>query len=826
MSLPDQLIPEGKKDDKWCIANINAIVKMAGIQYFTHSKDKQCYDMYFGYQKESDFEYLTGTENYRMPARVRFMPMTRPLFDILRSTVESRPIEPFVYAVDNDSLDDKKDQMVRKFMDKYVGILNARQERVSMLQLQLQTAKARSQPQDGQPPDADTSAALQQMNIAMAGIESAVARSEDVLQNETSKMEREYRYSFQTQQEKRMTTGLKYMFTKYGLRDMFCDGFTDLMVVDNEIYRVEDVWEGKDPKLRKVNTLYFYYAAEIDANFVDECEWNMEDRYMTISSIMDEFGDQISDEDSRKLKDRYPAFGPGQSYNQFGFNSMPLGDLNDCSPNTNVYSGSIVFQNNMVRVSSVCWRSPRKVMAKQSASKYGDDITYTHLVKDEKVGADETLLIRYTTDWWEGTRIGSDVFVNMRRCPFQYRDIANIGRSYGPYIGYAYNGMDKRPYSRVLAVKDIQILYNLVYYQMELLIALSGIKGFIMDRSQKPDGMKDEEWIYYLKQGIAWVDSSQTGPNGRTSTFNQFSTYDLTFGNGIQQCQELLGKLEYLAGRVIGIPPQRLGEVLPQDQVNTHAAAIAQSNLTTETLFHKHDRIVKRAGDRLLHACVHAWKNGKRGHYIGGDLGQYSFNISARELDDCRYEMFFGDPGREQNKLDRALQLMQADYENRGATTLTQLISGFNANNLKELEETLTHYEGIAMKRGADNAQSQMDHEKELEQVRANSAAMVKKQLTDGESLKGKIDQAQLQLEQSRIQIDNNTKLQQEGMRTKNQKDIADQNTGVEYAVLDEQRREHDIDARLKQMEIAMSAIKEQSQRISSTPSKNKPSDR
>ena len=69
---------------------------------------------------------------------------------------------------------------------------------------------------------------------------------------------------------------------------------------------------------------------------------------------------------------------------------------------------------------------------------------------------------RFITEWWGGVKIGANIYVKLRKLPFQFRDVENVGRAYGRYVGFAYNGMDKRPFSRVWATKDVQILYNLI----------------------------------------------------------------------------------------------------------------------------------------------------------------------------------------------------------------------------------------------------------------------------------------------------------------------------------------------------------------------------
>src|SRR5690606_35206270 len=161
----------------------------------------------------------------------------------------------------------------------------------------------------------------------------------------------------------------------------------------------------------------------------------------------------------------------------------------------------------------------------------------------------------------------------------QHRDIRQISEAKSSYVGYAYNNYDNRPYSRVLAVRDILILYQLVWYQIELLQALGGMKGIIMDITQKPDNMSPDEWLSMAKKGILPTNPAQVEEeSGKPTRFNAFATYDMGFGNSIAQLKELLPEFQSLAGRILGISPQRMGEVGNRETPGSAKMAINQSN--------------------------------------------------------------------------------------------------------------------------------------------------------------------------------------------------------------------------------------------------------
>ena len=325
-----------------------------------------------------------------------------------------------------------------------------------------------------------------------------------------------------------------------------------------------------------------------------------------------------------------------------------------------------------------------------------------------------------------------------------------------------------------------------------------------MDKSQKPRDMEMDHWLKEFKQGIAWIDPTQPNANGgRPSTYNQFGTYDLSFGQSIQQCLGMLSSLEHLCGRVIGIPPQRLGDVLPNDQVGTHKAAIAQSNLTTKVLFNKHRRLVARVLNRVANVCTHAWKEGFRGQYVHGQMGQRVFKIAADSLKGAKFEVFFDQDGIGEDLLQQAQGAIVAAYQS-GNASLEQMIQSMQARSITELEDAVTHYSKLAQRRAEERENAIARNEQETAKIEAELRLMEKKALTEGEQLKAQIEQMRLQMEAQIANADAQTRLAIAGMGAETKRYEVDKETQVKAAYLQEQSRKASIDARLKALELTI----------------------
>ena len=817
-----QVVPEDKKDKEWCQENVLRLLRLLSVSSGVHAKDQLCYKLYYGNQKESDYQYLTGAGEYRMPARIRFMPIVRPYFDLLMSTQESRPLEPKVYAVDVGSLDEKAEAAAKMMTSQIVQGIDEAQQRLDLMQMQMQSRRQMLQQatQQGQA-DPQIQIQIQAASLELDAIQRSIERGNAMLDGRMEEAERQSMLSAQTQKEVMAQHGLQYLMQKYKWKDIFDDGFRDLMLVDNEIYCIDDVHDGHDPSFRKVSPLMFSYLSSQDANWIDEAPGVVETRWMTPSQVLDTYGHEMSAEDRDKITGR---LGPNYSLNygisayNFAFNELPSGSTDDCGPDSDTYSGSSFFAADLIEVNVCEWQSAREVLIKE------EDGTF-EVVTDAQ-GGDRVpgtrYHRRYINEWWGGVRIGGDIYVSMRKLPFQFRDVERIGKAYGRYVGFAYNGSDRRPYSRMWATKDIQILYNLVYYQMELLIALGNFRGIVVDKSQKPKDMKMEDWLYQAKNGMLFIDPTQPTITGRPSNYNQWSTYDLSFAQGIQQCQLILTSLEGLAGRVIGIPPQRLGQVTQYDQATTHKSAIIQSNMTTETLFYKHSKVCGRVLDRMLYTLPYAWKNGKRGAYVNGRQGQVAFKISAEQFDGAKFEVFYDRFDSDGQRMDQALQAISATFQ-QGGMGVSQLIASFRMRNLDELEQSVDHYEKMAMKRSQEQQQGIAQSEQEKARVEADIQATLKKQVSGGEELKAQIEEMRTQMEMQLGQAEMQKDVQVAQMNNETKLRIAQENSAIELGYMQEMGRKTDIESRLKQLELMLG--KSGGMQLSSPRPKNNPRD-
>jgi hypothetical protein len=806
-----ELFNSGDRSTKWAEDCCNAIIDIGNFSGYARTRDQLCYDLFSGDTNTNTFDYLTGEGEMKYPAQVRFIPIIRPLFEVLRSTEATRPFEPQVYTVDPMSVEEKQDKMYKTVIEKLISRITVQTQQLDMLKMQIeysrqqiQQAVQAGQQQQGQMQDPQQMINIQRMEMQLKAVDDINERARQVFAEEMSKASKYYKFDYRTSLEVAVSVGLRWWIAHYSVDELFLDGFNDLFLTDNEIYYIHDRLEGTDPMLSRVSPMDYYYPAQDGVRYLDELDWGMHVKWMSPSQVVQNYP-HLSKGTIDSLRDgTLSSYSTALSYRslQRGGNSTTQGTTNFADGNSSLiaYTGSSTASD-AVPVYHTVWRTWEPI-SEDEVREAG--VTGDLLCDSEYDKKDKKKKIWYVSFVWECTRIGNDTFVEARQCPFQFRDQESIGYSYLPYCGYAYNGTDRKPYSMMWAVRDIQELYNLVHYQMEVLIAMSGVKGFIMDESQMPDGMERSEWLYYLKQGVGLIQSMKKG--SRPAMFNQFSQFDQTVSQGVTILTSVLERLEYLAGRLIGVPPQRMGEVTKNDQASTHRSAIAQSTLTTEMLFHKHRKLLNRVMNRVILVAREAWKEGKRGQFVAGDLGQEVFSLDPGVMDSASMNVYFADVSRETRIMESLTNMAGAQY-NAGNIRLSQMTQLFKANTLKEMESSLAEFEEMALKQAENMENNRQASESERAKVQQEFALREKQTLSAADDLNAKLTQFEAQMSAQQDQMRNEAMLRAKNIDAASKTGVAQIKASTDMEGIKEEIRHNKVEERISALELTMNSM-------------------
>ncbi len=233
----------------------------------------------------------------------------------------------------------------------------------------------------------------------------------------------------------------------------------------------------------------------------------------------------------------------------------------------------------------------------------------------------------WVNEVWEGTKIGKEVYINMRPRQIQYLRLSNPSICHAGIIGQIYNTNQSKPTSMLDRMKPYQYLYDAVKDRLNKTIAKNYGKILELDKARMPSGWDYQKWLYFIEQdNISVVDSFKEGNKGAATgkIAGNFNTsgrrLDLEVGNSIQMYISLLEYLKEEMYEISGVTKQRQGQVDNRETVGGVERAVSGSSHVTEETYSIHDNVRKRCLTALLETAKIALKGrSKKAQYLTDD---------------------------------------------------------------------------------------------------------------------------------------------------------------------------------------------------------------
>tara|TARA_R100000664_G_scaffold15235_1_gene23700 strand:- start:1089 stop:3404 length:2316 start_codon:yes stop_codon:yes gene_type:complete len=722
-SMPSMVISEKEKTQEWCEQVLKAITSYMGTgggsYYSSRVKDIRNYQIYNGVLSQSDYTYITEQYGLTYPARLVNYPIITPKIDLLLGEELRRPMDMKVTTVNKDAVIRKHDHKVGLIMRQLLGDFHKEIQET--------------------------------MNVDVLQEGEGMPIPEDI--------ETYMKYNYREMIEETAQDGLEYISNRYNLKDIFKEGFRDLLVTAKEFYKV-NIQNG-DPYVRRIDPRNLVFDDSFHSDYLDDASWVGEERWMSVNEINDEYKDGLTTEDLMEL-DKMRNLYKGSDLNNYNssFEWIDVGH----------------GKETRVRVVSAEWKSLRAMKFKLSENKYDPSRPFRKMVKDTyRKRKGETVETKWVDDIWEATMIGGKILVNARRRDNQVRSVDDPGKTPLSYVGCIKGHTTSNPVSLVDLLDNIQMLYNIVVYQIELAMARSGGKAVVYDVSQLPTnvGMDMQQVLYHLKtDGIIPINSKDEG--NQMQTFNQFQQIDFTLSQSVQQLINLKVMLEEMAGQISGVTKQREGAVGEYEYVGNVQRSVVQSSTITESWFYTHGEVKQRVLQRLCNLMKVAWAGGKKAGMILGD-GAYKFLNVMPDIALQDFGIYVGDSGKDDSMKQVVQQLAQASLQ-AGTIDLLGVIKVLKADTMTEAEKVLEQAMSEVQKQQQQSMEEQMQAQQaaaQAEQAKFEAEAQLKQMDNEAKIQVAQIG-AESRLEVARIQADVDRDLHDTKERNEMDKKAAD----------------------------------------------------
>lgn len=724
INLPPQQLPFSKKNKSWRKQHLDWADSKTFFNYsltrksVIHKKINQ--DLLNGKLHMSDLELILNPNKIQagfIPERIQHYPIMNSKLNVLRGEESKRGFDFKVIVTNPNAITEKENNKKRELLQRL-------QQWVSDSSL-----------------------------------------SEEEAEKELENINDYYSYDWQDMREMRGNFLINHYMKELDMPLMFNNGFMDALSYGEEIYQCDII--GGEPVIERLNPLKVRIFKSGYSNKIEDADIIIIEDYWSPGRVIDTYYDVLTKKDIEyieKLPDhvgqaavdsmdnideRYGYVNNnmvGDEISTEGFFWDPLGGYDGINNSLLPYD----IAGNL-RVLRMYWKSRRRIKKVKSYDpKTGEEVydfyPETYIINKD---AGEEEQVFYINEAWEGTKIGTDIYVNMRPRVVQYNRLSNPSRCHFGIVGYIYNLNDSRPFSLVDMMKPYNYLYDVIHDRLNKLLARNWGSILRFDFSKKPRGWDVEKWMYYAKtMGIAVEDSFNEGNIGAATgkiagALNNASTgvIQASDGNQIQQYINLIEFIKLEMSEVPGITRQREGQISNRETVGGVERSMMQSSYITEWLFMMHNHSKKVALECFLETAKAALKGRKKKfQYIMSDGTMQIVEIDGDEFAEADYGIVVDNSNNIQDLDSKLESLAQAALQNQKLSFST-LMRLFSSESLAEKQRLIEKDERNIQEREAKAQQQQLNiQQQEIEQ-------------------KAQLEQSKMQLEDMLNQRDNDTKI-------------------------------------------------------------------
>lgn len=382
-------------------------------------------------------------------------------------------------------------------------------------------------------------------------------------------------------------------------------------------------------------------------------------------------------------------------------------------------------------------------------------------IPNESMGEEEESF--WVNQAWEGTKIGQDIYVNIRPRVIQYNSLNSPSKCHFGIIGSIYNINDDKPFSMVDMMKPFAYMYDIIHDRLNKMMARNWGKIVRLDLAKKPKQWKMEKWLYYAKTMGLYVENSwnegeygaATGKLAGAMNNNSQGYIDADFGNNIQQYINLLEFIKMEMADVAGISKQREGQISNRETVGGVERATLQSSHITERYFAIHDDVKRRTLECFLETAKVALQGRtKKFQYLIPGVVNKIIEIDGDEFSENDYGLVVQNSQGLQELNQRLDMLAQAALQNQ-TLDFSTIMKLYMSVSISEKQRMVEDNERRIREQAEQQQQQQMQQQQQ--QIQADLEAQ----------------QQQIQLKDQMNKRDNDTKIQ-----------VAKINSEAEFAVL------------------------------------------
>lgn len=568
---------------------------------------------------------------------------------------------------------------------------------------------------------------------------------------------------------------LRMMYLKQNIKWIKNSTFEDALIAGVEVVELYIPRENSLPRVKELNPLNVWSEKSDNERWIQNGDAAGYKERMTIGAILEEYGEELDDNDYKKLMTDYQRYGQvvgldhKWSYNKDAPSrwkenlkdpTLPTRDtrngmINVDGTNTgwirraiDYYSGLSTtedpYTTDLLDVYTVYWKSQRRIGKMKYINEYGvEDVTFVdesyslptdarkEKVKISSFGKNKIVYFweddndnTVSLEWiwipevWKGKRIGVDIYVDISPLQHAYQSLLNPYDVKLPIYGYIYNNRNAFSVSVMDRMKPWQKLYYVIMSKLlKLIVQDRGVWTFF--NVLMVDDKLGLEKTMQIAENEALIpynplsNSKGAGGIALNNTMKVAEKIDATNSASIQHYISILQFIEQNMKKAVGMSDQRLAQTQSRSTATDNHRDTMHSINMTESLHSAHDLLWEEILQGLMEMTVSVL-NESSGVLRGflSDEERTLIDLDLITLED-NYNLLIANNSRAHRVLEQVKQLSHALLQN-DKVSLHGLIDLLDTDNLNEFKGMALKFEEEFQQRIEQRDESQRQHEKEL----------------------------------------------------------------------------------------------------------------
>lgn len=345
----------------------------------------------------------------------------------------------------------------------------------------------------------------------------------------------------------------------------------------------------------------------------------------------------------------------------------------------------------------------------------------------------------WINQWYQGTKIGPDIY---HVKPFKLLN-------YCPIIGTTYEVKNTEARSLVDLMKPFQVIYNVCMNQLYKLLEKEVGKVQLMSLRHIPipkDGdAQDALDVWEMEarnRGVVFIDDSPENLKG-PSSFNQFTSLDLTRTQEIQARYTLAQQMKIECWELIGMSKQRMGSIAASETATGTQTALSQSYSQTEPLFVAHEYVMGQLYQAIVDSALYIESSKPQStlSYITNEGESAFVQVNGSDLKLRDLKVFLTNRPEDTQMFNELRQLSQALIQNGG--TLYDVIELYSTKSMREMKKTFKDLRDRQMEQQQQQLQLQQQQQEQqgkIAQAQIQEAARMAQEKQANENYQNELD--------------------------------------------------------------------------------------